>query len=204
MDTNMGPKAVGRQKAWSEHHPPPTLNRSKLLFFPTCRRLPFISPPSPKTYCLTSSASPPPWYPLENHHLFRSHFLAPPNAEQDEFSRSCEIFLFCTGWGAVEGHEGSRFPSGGEMPEPALPRYYFVGGTRSSFYREVHNGHTVLRLPPYHPDLNPIELIRVTVKHNVAERHVNYKMEDVRKIAEFSRISQEVWQQRCEHVNIDL
>jgi transposase len=32
------------------------------------------------------------------------------------------------------------------------------------------HGHTVLRLPPYHPDLNPIELIWATVKNNVAKK----------------------------------
>lgn len=64
------------------------------------------------------------------------------------------------------------------------------------------NGHTVLRLPPYHPDLNPIELIWATVKNNVAARNINFKMEDVRKLTEeeFSRITQEDWQQRCKHV----
>lgn len=65
-----------------------------------------------------------------------------------------------------------------------------------------HNGHTVLRLPPYHPDLNPIELIWATVKNNVAARNVNFKIEDVRKIAEeeFSRISEQDWQKCCKHV----
>jgi transposase len=37
------------------------------------------------------------------------------------------------------------------------------------------NGHRVLRLPPYHPELNPIEKIWAQVKNWVASRNVTYK-----------------------------
>lgn len=30
--------------------------------------------------------------------------------------------------------------------------------------------HNILRLPPYHPDLNPIELVWTSLKQNVAEK----------------------------------
>lgn len=64
------------------------------------------------------------------------------------------------------------------------------------------HGHTVLRLPPYHPDLNPIELVWASVKNAVARRNVSFKFEDVESLAreEFSKISQEEWRKRCEHV----
>lgn len=64
------------------------------------------------------------------------------------------------------------------------------------------HGHTVLRLPPYHPDLNPIELIWATVKHNVGARNVTFKLDDARMIAEeeFSKITPEDWKKRCDHV----
>lgn len=40
-------------------------------------------------------------------------------------------------------------------------------------------GHTVLRLPPYHPDLNPIEMIWGAVKNAIASRNVTGKKESV-------------------------
>nr|CAH7716795.1 unnamed protein product [Callosobruchus chinensis] len=66
-------------------------------------------------------------------------------------------------------------------------------------------GHTVPRLPPYHLDLNPIELIWATVKHNVAQRNVTFDLEDIKKLAdeEFAKITPEKRQKRCNHV-IDI
>ncbi|CAH1104651.1 unnamed protein product [Psylliodes chrysocephalus] len=48
--------------------------------------------------------------------------------------------------------------------------------------------HTALRLPPYHPDLNPIEVFWATVKNNVSQRNVTFKLED-----EFNKIVMEEW-----------
>nr|CAH7734875.1 unnamed protein product [Callosobruchus chinensis] len=42
-------------------------------------------------------------------------------------------------------------------------------------------GHSVLRLPPYHPDLNPIELAYASLKQYVAERNVDFNFEHVEK-----------------------
>jgi transposase len=41
-----------------------------------------------------------------------------------------------------------------------------------------HN-HSILLLPPYHPELNPIELIWATVKNWVAQNNTTFKMDDV-------------------------
>lgn len=62
-------------------------------------------------------------------------------------------------------------------------------------------GHTVLRLPPYHPDLNPIELIWAQVKNNVAKRNTTFKLAEVQKLAEeeFAAVTQEDWQKCCSH-----
>lgn len=63
-------------------------------------------------------------------------------------------------------------------------------------------GHTVLRLPPYHPDLNPIELVWAKIKHDVATRNVTFKFNDVVEITkdEFAKYSVNQWQQCCSHV----
>lgn len=64
------------------------------------------------------------------------------------------------------------------------------------------HGHTALRLPPYHPDLNPIELIWATVKNNVARKNVTFKLQDAQQLAqqEFEKITAEDWHKRCQHV----
>lgn len=65
----------------------------------------------------------------------------------------------------------------------------------------IHSmGHEVLRLPPYHPDLNPIENIWATVKARVGSRNTSFKFSDVQKLAEeeFSKITVEDWRKVCE------
>nr|CAH7738719.1 unnamed protein product [Callosobruchus chinensis] len=42
-------------------------------------------------------------------------------------------------------------------------------------------GHFVLRLPPYHPHLNPIELVWSSLKQYVAERNVDFNFKHVEK-----------------------
>ena len=40
-------------------------------------------------------------------------------------------------------------------------------------------GHTSLRLPPYHADLNPIELIWAKIKNEVADKNTTFKLKDI-------------------------
>nr|CAH7720011.1 unnamed protein product [Callosobruchus chinensis] len=42
-------------------------------------------------------------------------------------------------------------------------------------------GHCVSRLPPYHPNLNPIELVWASLKQYVAERNVDFNFKHVEK-----------------------
>nr|CAH7768318.1 unnamed protein product [Callosobruchus chinensis] len=42
-------------------------------------------------------------------------------------------------------------------------------------------GHSVLRIPPYHPDLNPMELVWAALKQYVAERNVDFNFKHVGK-----------------------
>nr|XP_049694765.1 uncharacterized protein LOC126054218 isoform X1 [Helicoverpa armigera] len=62
------------------------------------------------------------------------------------------------------------------------------------------HGHTVVRLPPYHCDLNPIELIWGIAKHKIAS--VNVGSTDIKVAAEqaFSDITAEDWKNSCKHV----
>ncbi|XP_054259724.1 uncharacterized protein LOC128984429 [Macrosteles quadrilineatus] len=64
-----------------------------------------------------------------------------------------------------------------------------------------HN-HTCLRLPPYHPDLNPIENIWAIVKGWVASRNTTYKIADVKKLCEdkFGSMTENDWLPLCRHV----
>ena len=75
------------------------------------------------------------------------------------------------------------------------PRYRIGQVTREA-------GHTVLRLPPYHCDLNPIELIWSQLKRCVAANNVTFKLPDVQQLAEgaFKTITAERWRSVCEHV----
>lgn len=79
--------------------------------------------------------------------------------------------------------------------KPQKPKY------KIDSFLQAHD-HTVLRLPPYHPELNPIELIWATVKNWVATKNVTFKMDDVIKLADekFADISAEDWRKRCQHV----
>lgn len=64
------------------------------------------------------------------------------------------------------------------------------------------NGHTVLRLPPYHCDLNAIEMIWSSMKRHVAEHNIGKsKAEMPQLVAEaFNKISAAEWQKYCAHV----
>lgn len=62
-------------------------------------------------------------------------------------------------------------------------------------------GHSVLRLPPYHADLNPIELVWADIKRRVGES-VSDSLEVKRRLCEhaFSEYSESKWKKCCEHV----
>ena len=64
-------------------------------------------------------------------------------------------------------------------------------------------GHSVLRLPPYHPELNPIEKIWALVKNWVASRNMNCKLEEVEKLTrqKFNQVTAEEWGRICDHVD---
>lgn len=63
-------------------------------------------------------------------------------------------------------------------------------------------GHQVLRLPPHHSDLNPIESIWISVKKSVSERKTSEKLNDAHWLAEdeFAKITAIDWKKRFDHV----
>lgn len=64
------------------------------------------------------------------------------------------------------------------------------------------HGFAVLRLPPYHPDLNPIENIWGIVKNDVASRNINQNYTSIMSILNeaFDRVNKDVWFNTCQHV----
>lgn len=64
------------------------------------------------------------------------------------------------------------------------------------------HGHQVLRLPPYHCELNPIELIWGDLKQFVASENSTFKQSDVKQLIErgIERIDQQRWEKACMHV----
>ncbi|KAJ8736946.1 hypothetical protein PYW07_000217 [Mythimna separata] len=64
------------------------------------------------------------------------------------------------------------------------------------------SGHTVLRLPPYHPDLNPIELVWADIKNNIAQNYINSSLDEKIILLDklFSEFTAEKWQRCDDHV----
>jgi transposase len=63
-------------------------------------------------------------------------------------------------------------------------------------------GHSVLRLPPYHCELNPVELIWAQIKHNVSVNNTQFKTNLMDKLIHegFGRVTVENWRNYVRHV----
>ena len=68
-------------------------------------------------------------------------------------------------------------------------------------YLEI-KGHAYLRLPPYHPQLNPIELVWAEIKRLVALRNIIFKIKDIENATRsvISSITKEFWIKCEDHV----
>lgn len=66
----------------------------------------------------------------------------------------------------------------------------------------LSRGITVLRLPPYHCELNPIELIWAQVKGYVARENRTFKLVDVQRYLQeaIQNVSAEDWKKCIQHV----
>lgn len=62
-------------------------------------------------------------------------------------------------------------------------------------------GHEVIRLPPYHCQYNPIELIWAQIKREVEENNCTFKIRDVMKLLEdaIKNVTIEDWQNCVAH-----
>lgn len=66
---------------------------------------------------------------------------------------------------------------------------------------EAH-GHKVVRLPPYHCELNAIEFMWSLAKRRVADKNVGQEANNIVNLTKeaFETITAEDWQKQCEHV----
>jgi hypothetical protein len=63
-------------------------------------------------------------------------------------------------------------------------------------------GHSVLHLPPYLCELNPIELLWAQIKHNVSVNNTQFKTNLMDKLIHegFDRVTVENWRNYAQHV----
>lgn len=66
----------------------------------------------------------------------------------------------------------------------------------------LERGVTILRLPPYHCELNPIELIWAQIKNEVARRNKTFKLNDVQELLQIaiSNVLPQTWQNCLRHI----
>lgn len=66
----------------------------------------------------------------------------------------------------------------------------------------AEKGHEVVKLPPYHCDLNPIEKIWALMKRRVAEKNVSQDAKQIVALTEaaFATITPDEWRKQCVHV----
>lgn len=95
------------------------------------------------------------------------------------------------------------------MLKPALYELILQNKERFKQYK-VDNilkeyGHSVLRLPPYHPTFNPIENIWSIVKGYVAKRNISLNMQSIMALTKerMETITKEEWQNVCRHVEVE-
>lgn len=65
-------------------------------------------------------------------------------------------------------------------------------------------GHEVIRLPPFHCQYNPMELIWAQIKGEVASKNTTFKMEDVEKLIHeaMDAVTIDDWKKHVKHVEV--
>ncbi len=69
-------------------------------------------------------------------------------------------------------------------------------------YLAEQSGHTVLRLPPYHCELNPIEMVWSQVKGHVARNNKKFNLKEAQELFEqgLNQVTAAQWNNYVEHV----
>lgn len=85
-----------------------------------------------------------------------------------------------------------------ELVEKAKPKYDKLAVDELAATHNI----TVLRLPPYHCELNPIELVWAQIKGHVASNNKTYKMAEVKSLFEegLQKVTAERWKSCIDHV----
>lgn len=100
----------------------------------------------------------------------------------------------------------NNIPFTSDMCKPELYRLIKLSKSRFKTFKIdsvfAEHGHSVLRLPPYSPELNPIEMIWALIKEYVAKKNVNFKLNDAISLVEekVNLITNEEWESKCNHV----
>jgi hypothetical protein len=69
-------------------------------------------------------------------------------------------------------------------------------------YRIDEMGHTVVRLPPYHCELKPIEIVWAQIKHHIQMNNTSFKIKDMEQLFQqgFESVTADRWTDCVEHV----
>ena len=100
----------------------------------------------------------------------------------------------------------SNVPFTNTMLRPELLQLAKAHKHTKSFHIDKYlksQGHVALRLPPYHPQLNPIELVWAEIKRLVALRNTTFKLKDIEILTReaISSIDKEFWNKCENHVH---
>ena len=67
-------------------------------------------------------------------------------------------------------------------------------------------GHEVVHIPPYHCELNPIELCWLQVKRYIKDQNKEFTLTAVKRLTyeEFNKVGTDEWKKNVEHVKKKL
>ncbi|CAG2205058.1 unnamed protein product [Mytilus edulis] len=112
-------------------------------------------------------------------------------------------------WKSVKNN--SKDVKAGEIKARISTQTYIFQAKRAKFDPKVDEflkkkGHEVLRLPSYHCEFNPIELIWGNLKGFVGQENSTFKQNDVKSLIQkgFEQINSTTWFNSCNHVKNNI